>query len=90
MTKMNTIKPIAKAGAYGQPITGKSSALISAVDNLRRIATCESKIMSHTQTRDKAPESRLMPAFAVQELPPLTAQELAELAQAQQARNSID
>ena len=42
------------------------------------------------ETRDKAPESRLMPAFAVQELPPLTAQELAELAQAQQARNSID
>lgn len=42
------------------------------------------------ETRDKAPESRLMPAFAVQELPPLTAQELAELAQAQQARNSIE
>lgn len=42
------------------------------------------------ETRDKAPESRLMPAFAVQELPSLTAQELAELAQAQQARNSID
>lgn len=42
------------------------------------------------ETRDKAPESRLMPAFAVQELPPLTAQDLAELAQAQQARNSIE
>lgn len=42
------------------------------------------------ETRDKAPESRLMPAFAVQELPPLTREELADLAKAQQARNSVE
>ena len=42
------------------------------------------------ETRDKAPESRLMPAFAVQELPPLTAQELSDLAKAQQARSSVE
>ena len=42
------------------------------------------------ETRDTAPESRLMPAFAVQELPPLTAQELSDLAKAQQARSSVE
>ncbi|MCY1463395.1 hypothetical protein D9M71_812840 [compost metagenome] len=62
---MNTIKPIANAGANGQPHTGKSSALISAVDNLRRIATCESKIMSQTQTVAKvAIDAMIMNTFS--------------------------
>ena len=46
--------------------------------------------MTIPETRDKAPESRLVPAFGIKELPPLTAKELADLAKAQQARNSID
>lgn len=46
--------------------------------------------MTIPETRDKAPESRLVPAFSVKELPPLTAKELADLAKAQQARNSIE
>lgn len=42
------------------------------------------------ETRDKAPESRLVPAFAIKELEPLTADELDKLAKAQAARNSVE
>jgi hypothetical protein len=41
------------------------------------------------ETRDKSPQSKLAVAFAIRELPALTAEELADLAKAQQARNSI-
>ncbi len=41
------------------------------------------------ETRDKNPQSKLAVAFAIRELPPLTEEELADLAKAQQARNSI-
>jgi len=46
--------------------------------------------MTIPETRDKAPESRLVSAFGIKELPPLTTKELADLAKAQQARNSIE
>ena len=46
--------------------------------------------MTIPATRESGAESRLVTAYAIQELPPLTDQELKNLAKAQQARNSIE
>ena len=46
--------------------------------------------MTIPATRESGAESRLVTAYAIQELPPLTEQELKNLAKAQQARNSIE
>lgn len=46
--------------------------------------------MTIPATRETGAESRLVTAYAIAELPPLTPQELKNLAKAQQARNSIE
>lgn len=46
--------------------------------------------MTIPATRESGAESRLVTAYAIAELPPLTEQELKNLAKAQQARNSIE